>query len=98
LDQLDLKKKRLLNLYVDGELERNSYRAKMAELNKNEAFLSSRLNAFRFDSDALTKKVQDIVQDFLEIYENYEKSRVTKKVRILQAMCEEAVIGPEGKV
>jgi|JI10StandDraft_1071094.scaffolds.fasta_scaffold01502_40 site-specific DNA recombinase len=98
LDQLNLKKQRLLNLYVDAELDRTAYLTKMAELARNETFLTSRLTAFQHDSEALTNKVKSIVHDFLEIDQNYERSRVARKVRIMRAMCEEAVIEKDLKV
>lgn len=74
LRALHEKKSRLLDLYTDGNLDRALYLQKMAELDRNNGYLRSKLDQYKLADNVLEKRINEVALGFLNLRLKYTKS------------------------
>ncbi len=94
---IELKQKKLLDLYLDGELDKSTYRAKSSELKSQSEFLATReslINAELPDLEQEDVAVR-LVHSLRILARSQERFTQTQKTRVFRSLVKEAYLGEQ---
>jgi len=98
LSQARIRKAKLIDLYLNGDIDRDIFLAKQNEIEKTELRLDSQLNLQKKDDKEFMTNVINIAEDFMNLPLIYENANRTDKAKILKNFTDDIIINSDKNI